>query len=281
MKLTTVIDPKTGRKGQIGDWPAFAREFRRNRNTVIPYLMKYKNKVDNNEINFSDDEICEVSLKQLAILDGPLVQYSIPLEMYDILSGSSIDIDLPISTYVNLPFPIMALAPSNAPSKWTLIGLTEGYKGIMIIQGYNVAYVELNKTIRQISGGENSEGFKGILELILYISGGDHSCRVVSSPRKKKDRDNGRPTVIRGEVGGKFMSALRRYEAQQEAEDASRPHGSPRPHIRAGHFHLYWTGEGSRKGTVEPIPKIKFLHPCLVNADNIGPDVEIRRTVKS
>jgi hypothetical protein len=73
-------------------------------------------------------------------------------------------------------------------------------------------------------------------------------------------------------VGGKFIGALRLWKHKTDSCDSSLTGRTVRPHVRAGHFHLYWTGKG------RTIPKVQFLHPCLVNADSVG-DVEIQSTV--
>ncbi len=46
----------------------------------------------------------------------------------------------------------------------------------------------------------------------------------------------------------------------QKNEHQGGTHARPRPHLRRAHWHLYWTGE---RGSV---PKVLFVHPCLVNA---------------
>ena len=73
-------------------------------------------------------------------------------------------------------------------------------------------------------------------------------------------------------VGGKFQSALKIWEKKQRLESQGGTHASPKPHLRAGHFHLYHTGSG------RTIPVVKFLHPCLVNADSVD-EVDIQRTI--
>lgn len=121
-----------------------------------------------------------------------------------------------------------------------------------------------------------------MINLCLYLTGGDVEERTIKgnpyalSPqtgKKAKASALRKPTTY-GVVGGKFMSAWNHYTAALSSE--SNPTGrSVRPHLRAGHWHLYWTGEG------RTIPKVVFLHPCMVNAIKVEPSTEIERIVKA
>ncbi|MCD0159692.1 hypothetical protein IHN63_00065 [Deinococcus sp. 6YEL10] len=63
------------------------------------------------------------------------------------------------------------------------------------------------------------------------------------------------------EVGFRFGGAIRKWREQQARPPSDTSGlGLPRaPHVRRGHFHLYRTGKG------RTIPKLKWLHPILVN----------------
>jgi len=115
-----------------------------------------------------------------------------------------------------------------------------------------------------------------VLNVALFLTGGDLTETVIPGKTGKRARNLAgweRTDAICGAVGGRFCSALRKWQNNQATEPAS-PHGSPRPHLRAGHWHLYWTGKE------RSVPKVQFLHPCLVNADSIAPGVEIQRKVQ-
>ena len=73
-------------------------------------------------------------------------------------------------------------------------------------------------------------------------------------------------------IGGQFASALARHHhhKSQRYGDSEFTGRTNRPHLRGGHFQRYWTGAGRK------VPKVNFVHPCLVNATEIG-DVEIFR----
>lgn len=61
-------------------------------------------------------------------------------------------------------------------------------------------------------------------------------------------------------VGEKTGAKIREAEAlESEARE-----GEIAPHIRRAHWHLYWVGKGRKE------PRLLFLPPTLVNADEIG-----------
>jgi len=60
-------------------------------------------------------------------------------------------------------------------------------------------------------------------------------------------------------VGALFAKAKADADAAKQ-DYAGGTHARPKPHVRAGHWHLYWCGEGGRT------PRVRYLAPCLVNA---------------
>lgn len=262
-------------KMHVHDWVSFVKAFR----GKTELLKEYFKNIQETSPDLTEDEVSSLkSISAFAQVEAPIVQYLVPNKLREQLGDGVIPIDIPFKELFNLPFSPMALADDHRPSRWMVFAFIPG--DILLCAFADAVHViPIDCTLRQMTMeyGAGSRLSKTVA-LLMYLSGGDSTHRVVSRPGGKRDRNNPRPTVIRGEVGGKFVSALRRYEAQQEA--APRPHGSPRPHLRAGHFALYWTGKGSRTGTGPRVPKIQFIHPCLVNADSVGPDVEIRRVVK-
>lgn len=261
-------------------WPDYARFIRSREKTVHVWLEKLR-KMKNDGIEASDKEYYMSILAYLALFDGPIVEYRIPKDLWDIFSESTFDPEIIISDFFFLPHQIMAFAESEQPAAFSVWGIDD--EGLVIASSSFFFRIPFGMTVGEalkMSLGPRS--VYCLLSILLYFTQNDHSERTVSEPRGgKRERNNPRPTIIRGEVGGKFMSALRRYEARQDVEYASRPHGSPRPHIRGAHIAKYWTGKGSRKGTGPKILRLRFIHPCLVNADSVGPDVEIQRTVRS
>lgn len=67
-------------------------------------------------------------------------------------------------------------------------------------------------------------------------------------------------------LGAKLRAARELVEAEEPAagEDKTRPHGRPRPHVRVGHFHHFWTGPRSEPENRKLI--CRWVHSALVNA---------------
>jgi len=254
---------------QFEDWINIAKKIRARKTQVLNIIdvLHSKGHLTKEDTNF-------IVTASLALMDAPLVQYIIPQILQDHLWDSPIDINAPLLSFIGLPFNPIALAREEDPSAFTLFYITPDNR-LVCIDGDGAYNLDMGKTPNELSNGDgHGKRMHFALSLLLYISGGDSSYREVSPVVSGKRARNKQPlTVIRGEVGGRFVSALKKWEKDRNTEHQNRPHGSPRPHLRAGHFHLYWTGKG------RTIPKVQFLHPCLVNADSVG-DVEIQRTVK-
>lgn len=136
---------------------------------------------------------------------------------------------------------------------------------------------------KQITGLEvateftpNSEQMiRGMLNLALYLASEepDLSARPRPLPGLSQRRKDRPPRVYpdpnpqRIEVGWRIGAALRR--ARQESHAATGTGRSPQPHIRRAHWHLYWTGEGSRKDPSKAQPKVRWIEPTLVGADRL------------
>lgn len=210
----------------------------------------------------------------MALRGGPIVQYVIPDVLARSFDDGPLPLDIPLKQIVGMPFSPMAIASKENPNIYRVVHTHEN--GVLnVISNKGIGVIDLNRTVRELMDIGFGKFSSGMVSALMYIThSGDSFHNTVSETKGgKRERNKPRQTVIRGEVGGKFVTALKKYEKQQESEFESRPHGSPKPHIRSGHFHLYWTGKG------RTVPKVQFLHPCLVNADSVGPDVEIDRRV--
>ncbi|ADH65432.1 conserved hypothetical protein (plasmid) [Allomeiothermus silvanus DSM 9946] len=117
---------------------------------------------------------------------------------------------------------------------------------------------------------------RGLLNLALYLaseepdlSGRPRPLPGVGQRRKDKPpRVYPEPDPLRIEVGWRIGAALRRAR-QAEARGQGGAGKSPQPHIRRAHWHLYWTGEGSRKDPSKARPKVRWIEPTLVGADRL------------
>ena len=67
------------------------------------------------------------------------------------------------------------------------------------------------------------------------------------------------------DVGYRVGTALRQSQLDrtQLESDPTKQKNSPRPHVRKGHFHLYWTGPGRQE------PKLRFVRPTLIGTGNL------------
>lgn len=99
---------------------------------------------------------------------------------------------------------------------------------------------------------------KRALNLILYlcVDGAD-----IEADDNRKSVGLNR--VLRNKyIVGKHVGAAIR-EARDGNVIESNAHNSPAPHIRSGHYAIYWTGEGRR------IPVVKWLAPIFVGRDRL------------
>jgi hypothetical protein len=72
------------------------------------------------------------------------------------------------------------------------------------------------------------------------------------------------------QTGWRWGAALRQYQAQQAVRAGTEgpPTGrSVQPHVRRAHWHLFWTGEGSRKDPSKAVPRIKWVGATLVGGE--------------
>jgi hypothetical protein len=97
------------------------------------------------------------------------------------------------------------------------------------------------------------------------VDGGGHRARCKAAAATRRTVDLAAVQVH--DVGAIYASAIRRYirdlehDAGAEGSDAgvvSSSGRSVRPHIRAPHSHLYWTGPG------RTVPRVRFIAPVFV-----------------
>jgi hypothetical protein len=134
------------------------------------------------------------------------------------------------------------------------------------------------KRLRRYSQ-EHADEFASLISVTIYLCSATRELRSGTltqpgRPKPKRTRHGGAsifpPTEPRSwEVGYRIGAVIRRGLAAIERSDAhsggdseSRPHARPRPHMRKGHWHSFWTGplKGERKVVLH------WLHPILVAA---------------
>jgi len=113
---------------------------------------------------------------------------------------------------------------------------------------------------------------RGVLNLALYLCSEEPDLS--ASPRRipplvqhyRYQRTYPEPNPHRIEVGWRLGAALRkaRSEGIQGSGEGTGGGRSPQPHIRRGHWHLFWVGEGSRKDPSKAQPRLRWIQPILV-----------------
>lgn len=119
-----------------------------------------------------------------------------------------------------------------------------------------------------------------VLPLILYLC--SDRPDLPNQPPTRRTKADGRlvppPAPLIWDVGLRIGAALRRARQDRDAGDSSAGHGSPRrPHMRAAHWHTYWTGP--KKNDQPQKPRVRWIPPIGVNLD-LGETVATVRPVK-
>jgi len=215
----------------------------------------------------------------LALSSSPVVEYIVEKELADSLGTASLpDEEMTIEEAFRLPFQVVAIRIAGAAkTAYKLYAINDGDLLVSADDGH-FAMEHLSSPMGSIYPrfkGTDSKGFRTQLGVLAYIVHGKDTQedRIWNRGSSKKARNKVGTEVVRGVVGGRFAAAYRLWtKAQSDSRGGT--HAGPRPHLRAGHWHLYWTGRG------RTTPKMNFVHPCLVNADEVG-DVEIQRTLQA
>jgi hypothetical protein len=91
----------------------------------------------------------------------------------------------------------------------------------------------------------------------------------------KKVFPPGEPLVL--PTGWRWGKVLRLARERREKETSAPTGRRVAPHVRRAHWHLYWTGEGSRKDPARAKPLLRWVPATLVNRDlleeaGLGPE---------
>ena len=113
-----------------------------------------------------------------------------------------------------------------------------------------------------------------MLQLLFYLCSDEPDIPEIEHPQKRRTlsggvRAPGEPRVW--DVGVRISNVIRRYkngnsgyQRNENAEPGS--HASPRPHVRAAHWHTYWTGPRDAKFP-ERKPIVKWIPPIPIGMD--------------
>ena len=113
-----------------------------------------------------------------------------------------------------------------------------------------------------------------ILQLLLYLCSEEPDMPQIEHPQKRRTISGGvrspkEPQVW--DVGVRVSNAIRNYKnhertAEKEMASVQGAHSSPRPHVRAAHWHTFWVGPRSAKFP-DRKPIIRWLPPIPIGMD--------------
>ena len=113
-----------------------------------------------------------------------------------------------------------------------------------------------------------------MLQLLLYLCSEEPDMPQIEHPQKRRTFSGGvrspkEPQVW--DVGVRVSNAIRNYKnhersAEKELSSVQGAHSSPRPHVRAAHWHTFWVGPRSAKFP-DRKPIIRWLPPIPIGMD--------------
>lgn len=184
---------------------------------------------------------------------------------------------------VTTGFPISLTAKTVTESFQKLISLS--YENINRVESKEVAQF-LSDRVRKVVEASTEDLLQKTLQLVLYLCA--ENAELVPEPsgtgreetpaRPLKDvvtRKDRYSDVRKWDVGVRIGTAIRKYRSDvktenpassiEEVEPKERTgHASPRPHMRRGHWHHFWTG--ARKDTERKLV-LRWIPPTFIGKD--------------
>ena len=121
---------------------------------------------------------------------------------------------------------------------------------------------------------EYRKTFSSMLQLLLYLCSEEPDMPQIEHPQKRRTFSGGvrspkEPQVW--DVGVRVSNAIRNYKNHERSAEKEMPsvqgaHSSPRPHVRAAHWHTFWVGPRSAKFP-DRKPIIRWLPPIPIGMD--------------
>jgi hypothetical protein len=121
---------------------------------------------------------------------------------------------------------------------------------------------------------EYRKTFSSMLQLLLYLCSEEPDMPQIEHPQKRRTFSGGvrspkEPQVW--DVGVRVSNAIRNYKNHERSAEKEMPsvqgaHSSPRPHVRAAHWHTFWVGPRSAKFP-DRKPIIRWLPPIPIRID--------------
>lgn len=124
-----------------------------------------------------------------------------------------------------------------------------------------------------------NEFLRKALQLVLYVCASNaeispNSEQALITKRSSTIKDR-YAEIRKWDVGARYGAAIRQYRKKEllpvSDEKAHGTHASPRPHMRRGHWHNYWTGPKSDPSQRKLV--LKWTPPTIIGADEEAPVV--------
>lgn len=124
-----------------------------------------------------------------------------------------------------------------------------------------------------------NEFLRKALQLVLYVCASNaeispNSEQALITKRSSTIKDR-YAEIRKWDVGARYGAAIRQYRKKESLpvsdEKAHGTHASPRPHMRRGHWHNYWTDPKSDPGQRKLA--LKWTPPTIIGADEDAPVV--------
>ena len=121
---------------------------------------------------------------------------------------------------------------------------------------------------------EYRKTFSSMLQLLLYLCSEEPDMPQIEHPQKRRTFSGGvrspkEPQVW--DVGVRVSNAIRNYKNHERSDEkelssVQGAHSSPRPHVRAAHWHTFWVGPRSANFP-DRKPIIRWLPPIPIGMD--------------
>lgn len=124
-----------------------------------------------------------------------------------------------------------------------------------------------------------NEFLRKALQLVLYVCASNaeispNSEQALITKRSSTIKDR-YAEIRKWDVGARYGASIRQYRKKESLpvndEKAHGTHASPRPHMRRGHWHNYWTGPKSDPSQRKLV--LKWTPPTIIGADEEAPVV--------
>lgn len=162
--------------------------------------------------------------------------------------------------------------------------LGDAWNGFLLSADSHAAAKGFDVRALETLQGKEQEILGAVINSILYILNDEDVVKSVH-PGTKPEKTSKNPEKARKfqdikdpdkyNVGREYVAVIEHWENEQGHESESVGSGRQvRPHMRAAHAHLYWTGKGRE------VPKVRYLPPIPVKGGRTPGDEDEPRVTK-